>query len=344
MEVYEIWQCILLLLCIGYGYLLTYRYMIHVHHKRHISKWAVLFIWTLFTYLMQRICSGFIYLWLQIMVVAIVLEVLYIVCKKRWIKYRRLHRSGKLLLSLSIIVVIFNFYQMHKVVKTSYELNSYKIDHLHIIQISDVYIKTSDDVSSITNKIDAARADMVVLDGNIFSKEASREVLVEVMDGLKKTHHPLGMYYILGDSEPYFMHQQGIKNAFLESDIHILEDEITTVKNITIIGRKSIGKKQNQTRLDMETLLRNVDRDNYTIVLDHQPMDLYENAVLGIDLQLSGYTKGGDAYPLESIQAPVSKLPYGMKKIQNFTAITTSGMDTSKKTGAPNEYIDIKIH
>lgn len=88
-------------------------------------------------------------------------------------------------------------------------------------------------------------------------------------------------------------------------------------------------------------------RGNYTIMLDHQPLNLDENAALGIDLQLSGHTHGGQLFPMGIVQSLTSDtLIRGQRDIGDFTAITTTGIAGWRypiKTGAPSEYVIINI-
>ena len=97
----------------------------------------------------------------------------------------------------------------------------------------------------------------------------------------------------------------------------------------------------------MSSINRLYKKDNYTILLDHQPLDLEQNASLGIDLQLSGHTHGGQLFPMGIVQSLTSDtLVRGQRNIDDFTAITTTGMSGWRypiKTGAPSEYVIIKV-
>lgn len=132
--------------------------------------------------------------------------------------------------------------------------------------------------------------------------------------------------------------------------IEVLEDEIVILENINIIGRKDASFWGTNPRLSTSELLAKIPdnkKDNYTILLDHQPLDLEQNASIGIDLQLSGHTHGGQLFPMGIVQSLISDtLIRGQRNIDDFTAITTSGMSGWRypiKTGAPSEYVIIKI-
>ena len=120
--------------------------------------------------------------------------------------------------------------------------------------------------------------------------------------------------------------------------------------NINIIGRSDASFWQTNNRAsmaDLTALIPKDKKDNYTIVLDHQPLDLETNATLKIDLQLSGHTHGGQLFPMRFFQTLTSDiLVYGQRNIGDFTAITTSGIAGWRypiKTGAPSEYVVINV-
>ena len=78
-----------------------------------------------------------------------------------------------------------------------------------------------------------------------------------------------------------------------------MEDAVVSLDNINIIGRKDASFWGTNPRLSTSQLLEMIPenkRGNYTIMLDHQPLNLDENAALGIDLQLSGHTHGGQLF------------------------------------------------
>lgn len=88
-------------------------------------------------------------------------------------------------------------------------------------------------------------------------------------------------------------------------------------------------------------------------MLDHQPLDLAENAALGYDLQLSGHTHGGQIWPVGPVCSLAARLAsveycnYGMKQIGDFQVIVSSGIagwGYPIKTGAKAEYVIVDIH
>jgi predicted MPP superfamily phosphohydrolase len=282
-----------------------------------------------------------------------VLEIIYYIFKKHK-SLAFLHTTGILLCMITITLLLYNDYTMQEVVQRTYELKSDKIDTLRILQITDLHMSHKMNVKQIETycqKMNALNIDIVVLTGDIFEEKTTYQEMKEVVRILSTIKSRLGMYYIYGNHDSFSAYdEQGytsedIRVALEKNHISVLEDTTVTIEDITIIGRKDIGLKRDIPRKSMEELLENIDFNNYIMVLDHQPLELEKNARLGIDLELSGHTHGGYGYPLEHLYSMMNKgLVYGRKTIDDFTAITSSGISFSKRTGAPNEYVYIVIN
>ena len=141
-----------------------------------------------------------------------------------------------------------------------------------------------------------------------------------------------------------------IKENLENNGITVLDDEVVCLDDVNIIGRKDASFWGENPRLSSEELYQKIPEDkksNYTILLDHQPLDLNENADVGVDLQLSGHTHGGQLFPMGIIQSLASDtLVSGSREIGDFTAITSSGIAGWRypiKTGARSEYVVINV-
>ena len=93
----------------------------------------------------------------------------------------------------------------------------------------------------------------------------------------------------------------------------------------TLIGRQDVSV---DGRTDVDTLLSQVPDKDFRLLLDHQPVDLQENAEAGIDLQLSGHTHAGQIWPMGFLSklVGVNEEYYGLHDIKDFKVIVSSGM------------------
>lgn len=295
----------------------------------------------------------------HLLVIMLILELLNILLK-RFAIYRFIFTTGILGIVITALFLGYGYYNIKHVISTTYELTSNKVDNLKIIEIADLHMSTSLSVSQLQDYCDemsTENADIIVLTGDIFDENTPLDDMINASKVLSTITNKQGIYYVYGNhdngshafSESTFGAEDVRKN--LESNgIIVLEDEVVCLNNINIIGRKDASFWGTNPRLSTSELVAKIPddkKDNYNILLDHQPLNLDENAVLGIDLQLSGHTHGGQLFPMGIVQSYTSNtLIRGQRNIGDFTAITTTGMAGWRypiKTGAPSEYVIIKI-
>ncbi|WP_296874841.1 metallophosphoesterase [Thomasclavelia sp.] len=294
----------------------------------------------------------------HILVITLILE-LFNFALKRYFVYRFAFTSGILTLLVTLLVLGYGYYNIKNVVMTKYSLTSDKIDHLKIVEIADLHMSTSMNVKELTkhcDQISKEDADIIVLTGDIFDENTPYQDMIDASKILGKLKNKLGIYYVYGNHER--ANYQGIEftveqiEANLEANgITVLNDEVVCLEQVNLIGRKDASFWGTSERLDTADLMAMIPKEkqnNYTIILDHQPLDLEVNAKLNIDLQLSGHTHGGQLFPMRFFQSLTSDtLIYGQRKIDNFVAITTSGIAGWRypiKTGAKSEYVVIEIN
>ncbi|WP_027089207.1 metallophosphoesterase [Thomasclavelia saccharogumia] len=295
----------------------------------------------------------------HLLVITLILEFLNI-WLQRFNIYRFTFITGILGVLVTVLCLGYGYYNIKHVVATTYDLSSDKIDDLKIIEIADLHMSTSLDVLQLQKYCDEMselNADLVVLTGDIFDENTPLDDMVDASKALSTIKNKLGIYYVYGNHDngsrnfdDVAFGPEEIKENLEKNGITVLEDEVITLDKINIIGRKDASFWGNNPRLATSELLAMIPEDkrnNYTIILDHQPLDLDENAALGIDLQLSGHTHGGQLFPMGIVQSLTSDtLIRGQRTIHDFTAITSSGMAGWRypiKTGAPSEYVIINV-
>lgn len=295
----------------------------------------------------------------HLLVITLILEFLNI-WLQRFNIYRFTFITGILGVLVTVLCLGYGYYNIKHVVATTYDLSSDKIDDLKIIEIADLHMSTSLDVLQLQKYCDEMselNADLVVLAGDIFDENTPLDDMVDASKALSTIKNKLGIYYVYGNHDngsrnfdDVAFGPEEIKENLEKNGITVLEDEVITLDKVNIIGRKDASFWGNNPRLATSELLAMIPEDkrnNYTIILDHQPLDLDENAALGIDLQLSGHTHGGQLFPMGIVQSLTSDtLIRGQRTIHDFTAITSSGMAGWRypiKTGAPSEYVIINV-
>lgn len=273
------------------------------------------------------------------LVICFLLEFVHLFVKKVLKKEGRvwnfLYQSGLLSLGITLLIMVYGLVNMQIVHEKRYELSTQKqIDDLRIGAISDLHLGNTMDAEKLKgycDEIEANQIDLFALVGDIFDENTTKEEMLAGCKVLGEVKSTYGTYYVLGNHDPNtFKEKQNytrkeMVDAMKQAGIHVLEDEVVQLKQLNIVGRKDASESD---RKAIGTLLKEIQNDNYTLVLDHQPVELEESKTERIDLQLSGHTHAGQIWPTGYIlkKMGVHEFTYGHKKEGNMDLIVTSGI------------------
>lgn len=327
--------------------------------KKHLSWWLYPLLYLLVV-IISLPAAHFLdikaVLYYHILVVSLFLEIVYFFTKHHsFIRY--LIPTGLSCLIIVASIFGYGYYNIHHIVATNYQLYSDKIDHLKIAVIADLHMGVSvnkQKLQDICQEINLENPDVIILAGDIFDENTTYQQMKDACVILGTMTQNQGIYYVYGNHDQNLYTNQAqyqvtdIEKEMEKNGIVVLDDEIVENEKFTIIGRGDARFYNDGNRMPMTELYSKKKGDNYIIVIDHQPLELESNAALGCDLQISGHTHGGQLFPQGLIQSLTSDtLIYGKREIDNFTAITTSGISGWRypiKTGAPSEYVIIEIN
>lgn len=157
----------------------------------------------------------------------------------------------------------------------------------------------------------------------------------------------MGVYGVLGNNDPPDLSISAIKNA-----------------DITYIGNKGLWVKNNGAKIrvggvgdyirdsqDQSTAIGDADKNDFVILVSHNPDYFPEVDKSRVDLMLSGHTHGGQINLL-GLWAPITHSKYwqqyltGVKKLDNTTLVISNGIGTiiaPLRIFAPPEIIVIKL-
>lgn len=233
--------------------------------------------------------------------------------------YSLTHHNYTSFFSMIGVVVILLFIgniNYHKKRRVHFEIETSKLttnkDRLRIVGISDLHLGYTIGAKELTKWvqiINDENPDIVVIGGDLIDNNA--EIIFEMgLDRiLRNIHAPLGVYaclgnheYISGKSESILFHEA--------SNILVLKDTIYHVtENITLIGRDDLS---NKNRKPLNAIINEVDKNQFKLLLDHQPSNLEEAEKEKIDLQFSGHTHNGQVFPFSLIAESMFENPHGM--------------------------------
>ncbi|HPI37805.1 MAG TPA: metallophosphoesterase [Ignavibacteriaceae bacterium] len=257
---------------------------------------------------------------------------------------------------ITSLLVVIGYNNANNIVLKTYEItipkNSGNIEKLSVLFFSDSHF-TPVNNGRIMNKIiaiqDSVEPDLILIAGDIIDDKSNNLKRYGIDDEMRKLKAKFGVYACNGNHE----HIADTENAvdFLTSNgITVLADTFITINNsVQIIGRedRSITRFRESPRKPLGEILKNINPDLPTILLDHQPFELEEAAKHGIDLQLSGHTHHGQIFPGNWITSLVYEVSYGFMKKLNTQYYVTSGVGTwgpPVRIGSDSEIVHFVIH
>lgn len=263
-------------------------------------------------------------------------------------------------ISACIVYLIIGWILMHGMWETDYSVSTDKnIGQLRIAQIADSHIGVGFNGEGFAKrlaKIQETNPDILVITGDFVDDDSMKQDMVDACEALSNFKTKYGVYYCLGNHDMgyYDSSHRGYTGDELIAELEkagvvVLRDEAVLVDDrFYVIGRLDADYGR-ASRLDTSELIKDLDKDKYMIVLDHQPTDYDGEAAAGVDLVLSGHTHGGQLWPLEYIQPIVSKNNNvrGYERRGSTDFIVTDGISdwaVKFKTGCKSEFNIIDIN
>lgn len=299
------------------------------------------------------------------MIILIHLMVIWFICdivnhfvrKKRESECKRYY-AGALALGITIVYLGAGWYLAHHVWRTEYTLETEKATgNLRIVQIADSHVGTTFDGEGFMKHIERIQQenpDVVVVTGDYVDDDTSKEDMQAACKALGSIKTTYGVYYAFGNHDKgyYGSEYRGYSGddliAELEKNgVNVLQDESVLIDNrVYIIGRQD--RSEGSSRMEMDELVKDLDKSKYMVVLDHQPHDYDAQEVSGVDLVLCGHTHGGQLFPINYVGewTKENEKTYGLIKRQNTNFIVTSGISDWAirfKTGCKSEYVVVDI-
>ena len=226
--------------------------------------------------------------------------------------------------------------------KLSSTLIPEQMDNIRILYFSDLDYGTfvnEERLSSLTDKINNAAADVILFGGDLYDAQASAgddtNVLLEKY--LSAMNAPLGKFAVYGDiDEESDAMKNAVNTIYSQSGFEVLNNTAITLHNrgsqsITLAGLDNTvnGKPQ------VEPTYSSISRDSYVITICHTPdaADLVPSDIT--NYFLAGHSHGGQAYYLlGSMYHPAGAEHYlrGTHQIDDkFTLDITNGVGTTGK-------------
>ncbi len=171
-----------------------------------------------------------------------------------------------------------------------------------VVQLTDIHVGPTIGrgfVEELVRRTNALEPDVVAITGDLV--DGSVAELGDAVAPLAELRARHGVFFVTGNHEYYSGADEWI--AHLESlGVRVLRNERVTIVHegaaIDVAGVDDweAGSFEGHGR-DLRSALRGKEGDRKVILLAHQPKQIDEAAELGVDLQLSGHTHGGQIVP-----------------------------------------------
>ena len=248
-------------------------------------------------------------------------------------------------LVISVSMVIYGYFNAHNVVATEYTVTTEKAlgRDYKIAFLSDVHMGVSldfDEIKEMCDEISSFSPDMLLLGGDLVDESTTKEEMQKLFELLGNVKTTYGVYFAFGNHDAP-RNQEMNESEFTEKElldtmgangIVVLQDQwVNLGDDLVLIGHRDAyfrGNDQIDEREDIETLMGAVDKNRYSILLEHQPREYERNKNAGVNLMLSGHTHAGQIWPcgwLTQLLAP-NEQNYGMETDEDFCGIVSSGV------------------
>ena len=279
--------------------------------------------------------------------------------KKRYSVFRRLYHSGIIPILVTCLMMGYGSLNMGQIIRTEYTVTSEKLQSgYEVVLITDTHYGTVQNPDILIQKIEEINAlhpDIILLCGDIVEEGTTRESMQEAFRILGSLESTYGTYFVYGnhDRQDYrtavsrsrTYTDEELVQAIEENGIKILCDKwINIGEDLVLAGREDAARISG--RVSSKELLRGADQNRFIIVADHQPIEAEENAAEGADLQLSGHTHAGQAFPAGLFMRVMGMPCYGEYQESGCKLIISSGASVGVfpiRTEKHCEYVVIEL-
>ncbi|WP_418294657.1 metallophosphoesterase [Megasphaera massiliensis] len=265
---------------------------------------------------------------------------------------------------VTVLYLAVGFVQANHVWQTDYTVTTAKpVGSLRVALLADSHVGTTFDgegLAAYMARIQEQKPDVVVIAGDFVDEGTRKEDMIAASRALGQIDVPYGVYYVFGnhDKGRYAKGQRGYDGDDLIAELQkngvtVLQDQSVLIDDrFYLVGRQDASEEKDfgGGRAAISDLTKNLDKDKYTIVLDHQPSDYEAEAAAGVDLVLSGHTHGGQLIPMGQLMRWFhiggEDNVYGFEQRGNTNFIVTSGISDwalQFKTGTQSEYVIIDV-
>lgn len=224
---------------------------------------------------------------------------------------------------------------------------------LTIMHISDVHLgyhRSHDYLQKIVEVTNRSQPDVVIINGDLLDSKVALDPAI--LEPLK--HFSAPVYFTGGNHEKY-VDQIRAEEIVATMDVHILRNDIVTVKGTQLVGLRYMKADNNTLDLhpsdDKETIesaleSMNIDNDRTAVFVHHSPVGIEYMAEKGADLVLAGHTHAGQVFPGTLLSPLFFAFNRGVSQVEKTKVLVSEGAGTyltPMRSGSRNEINLVKL-
>jgi uncharacterized protein len=191
-----------------------------------------------------------------------------------------------------------------------------------IVQWSDVHIGPTirrGFVESLVERTNALKADAIVITGDLV--DGYVDGLRDATDPLRNLRARDGVFVVAGNHEYYWRPSEWVKEfarlgmTFLENEHRVIRDDLVIAGVTDPAGQKP----------DASLALAGAPREAFRVLLAHRPQVAQAASELGVNLQLSGHTHGGQFFPFNLLIRWFQPVVAGLHRIGDTMLYVSRG-------------------
>ena len=191
-----------------------------------------------------------------------------------------------------------------------------------IVQWSDVHIGPTIQrrfVESLVERTNALDADAIVITGDLI--DGYVDDLRDAIAPLRDLRARDGVFVVTGNHEYYWRANEWVEE-FARLGLTFLKNEHRVINGDLVIAGVTdpAGHKP-----DAGAALKGAPNDAFTILLAHRPQTVKAAAELGVDLQLSGHTHGGQFFPFNLLIRWFQPVVAGLHRLSDTLLYVSRG-------------------
>lgn len=219
------------------------------------------------------------------------------------------------------------------------------LDGYTIAQLSDLHIGRTigrSYVADVVRQINALSPDLIAITGDLV--DGSPQRLGDAVAPVAELRARHGVFFVTGNHD----HYSGVEpwlTWLRQRDIRVLRNERVRVGDGED-GFDLAGVDDSYFGADVERALADRDPQRAVVLLAHQPQEIRSAAKLGVGLQLSGHTHGGQIWPFTWFARGLFRFVAGLFRVGETQLYVSRGsgyVGPPMRLGAPSEITLIEL-